>query len=89
MTTVYKYQLQITDSQTVMMPKGAEVLSVAAQGDSLSLWAKVNPDAPMEKRKFYVHGTGHKIGAEVAIYRGTAMMYGGDLVLHVFEGALP
>lgn len=44
--TIWKYPLAITDTQNVMMPEGAEILSAQMQGDTLCLWALVNPDAP-------------------------------------------
>lgn len=54
---VYKYELYARDVTTLGLPQGAELLTVAFQGDSLCLWALVNPEAPIAQRDFRVAGT--------------------------------
>ena len=38
---IWKYPLEVTDEQTLMLPRSARALSVAAQNDTLTLWALV------------------------------------------------
>lgn len=92
---VLKYELQVTDEQTVDLPRGAELLHVAQQDPSdplhLQLWALVDPDAPDEPRRFAVRGTGHlcedfKQGRLEHI--GTVLCPASGLVWHVFAAAL-
>lgn len=59
MKTVYKYPLAVTDRQWVPMPRGAQVLKVAMQGDVLTAWALVDTAAEPAPREFLVFGTGN------------------------------
>lgn len=57
--TIWKYPLKVTDTQDVMMPEGADILTAQMQGVTLCLWALVNPDAPKQRREIEVLGTGN------------------------------
>ena len=83
MKTVYKYPLDITDEQTVWLPKDAEILKIADQQDRLCLWALVEKDAPTYQKIIRVHGTGHNVADEGLKHLDTVLM--GSLVWHVFE----
>lgn len=87
MKRVYKYPLDIQDEVTVMMPKGARVLSVQVQNGRPCLWAAVDPnEMTLEERFFRIAGTGHTIQDDVVDgFIGTIQMYDGRLVFHVFE----
>lgn len=86
--TIWKFPIVITDLQTVPLPDGAKVLTVAEQRGDLCLWAEVNPDAPKVKRTFEVFGTGHPMHTDMGVergYVGTAQTEGGSFVWHVYE----
>jgi len=84
MKTIFKYKLEITDEQEIAIPDGAAVLSVAAQGDDLCLWAAVDTLNALHLKTIYIHGTGNPIEAlEYKRFIGTAVMPNG-LVWHVF-----
>jgi hypothetical protein len=68
-----------------MLPVGAKLLSVHAQGDDLCLWALVDTEAPLEDREFVIVGTGHEVHDHAGAFIGTALLANGRLVLHVFE----
>jgi len=92
MQTIWKYPLETTDVQTVMMPKGAKPLTVAVQGSQVCLWALVDSEADPEARDFVIYGTGHPVRdvvkrdvGEVQTYVGTYQLDNGSLVFHVFE----
>lgn len=88
MKTVYKFPLEIKDTQTIEMPEGAELLTVQSQKGSLNIWALVDVGKPLIKRTFEVFGTGHPIYYDMGIertYIGTAQTLGGNLVWHIFE----
>lgn len=92
-TTIWKYPLKITDKQILQMPEGAKLLSAQMQGNTLCLWALVNPGAPTQPREIEVFGTGNPMlvqlgdcafGAQVERhYISTAIA--GALVWHIFE----
>ena len=83
METIFKYEIDPHVSG-IRMPAGAEVLSVAFQGEKFCLWVKVNPDAETELRSFVACGTGHKIPSGELKFIGTGHMDNG-LVFHAFE----
>lgn len=84
MKKVFKYVIAVTDQQIVMMPAGAQILTVKLQNGQLCLWALVDPEMPEKPRRIYVHGTGHDVRPD-AKYIGTVMYAGDSLVFHVFE----
>lgn len=89
---IWRYSLPITDEVGVLMPEGAQVLSVApsrtGQRD-VDLWAVVDPgnDTTMgrELRKFRIVGTGNPVPSDVGRFVGTVAVLGGRGIFHVFE----
>lgn len=81
--TVWKYQLE----DTLEMPEGARILTAAVQVHGrISMWAAVDPDAPVAIRRFRTVGTGRPLPTDVALaYVATVLMNGGDFAYHVFE----
>ena len=83
---VWKFPLDELNADgevAVSMPIGSEILTAREQGETLCVWARVDPDEKRTvKRRFVVCGTGHP--APFTDYVGTGMLFGGSLVLHVF-----
>lgn len=82
--TIWKYSLDTTDNQQVMMPLEARLLSVQTQGGSPQLWALVDPKARQVQRRIRIYGTGNPVG-EYGKFVGTYQLAGGSLVFHVFD----
>lgn len=82
-TKIYKYPIETTGEQEVMMPSHAHILFVQVQGNTPCLWARVDPDAQLVVRRILVFGTGHPIEGHPD-YIGTYQL--GSLVFHVYEG---
>jgi len=88
MNTIWKYSLQLTDRQAIVMPIGSKILSAQDQHGTLTLWVLVNTDSPTIRRFVAVHGTGHEIADnefENGRYIGSVQMHGGSLVWHVVD----
>lgn len=86
MKTIWKFHVPVDSHIAVMMPEGAEVLSVQVQPGQPQVWAVVDPEAPLMPRTFFWRGTGHAMGAaEGCRYVGTIQVASGDLVFHLFE----
>lgn len=86
MKTIWKYQLEITDQATLLMPQGAQILCVQVQRNEVCLWALVEPDNNNEPRDIRIYGTGHPVeDAQQLTYVGTFQLHDGALVFHVFE----
>lgn len=81
---VWKYTLPEVENQ-IVMPIGAQVLTVAEQHNEICLWAKVNPEAEYETRTFQVIGTGHAELNGGETYLGSTQIRNGNFVFHVFE----
>lgn len=84
--TVWKYELEVTDEQVVMMPAYATVLTVHVQKGQPCVWVKADSQATaLVERRFFIHGTGHPVNSRAGRYVGTFQLDGGALVFHVFE----
>ena len=83
---VFKYQIAVTDSQVIMMPAGAQLLTVQrqefGQRQQTCLWALVDPANPAVHRTICMHGTGHEV-TQGGQYLATFQM--SELVFHVFD----
>lgn len=86
MKVIWKFPLEIEGHQTVVMPQGARLLHVAAQGGKPTIWALVDPKAIVVGRRFLLCVTGttpeNKYPAE---YVGTFLLAGGSFVGHIFD----
>lgn len=90
MKTVWKYGVPNKGEFSVMMPKGAEVLSVQEQPHlgpaAINMWALVDTEAEKTMRKFFVIGTGHATGTKrLGRSVGTFQLDRGRLIYHLFE----
>lgn len=84
---IWKYQVEVTDRQSVNMPAGAKILFVGVQYQAVCLWAEVDPDAPVRPRSVRIFGTGHLMPDEPGSYIGTFMLDGGALVFHAYDAS--
>lgn len=85
MKSIWKFETSVESELEVMMPKGAEILAFDAQRDKPVIWAIIELGATMEARRFRLVGTGHKFENIPGKYIGTAQIFDGDLVWHLFE----
>lgn len=84
---IWKWTLDVTDHQVVMLPAGAKLLSVQMQGELPQLWALCDEDAPPHPRGIAIYGTGHPLPEKPGEFLGTLQMLDGALVWHAFEVA--
>ena len=84
--TIWKYEIPVEDEFMLRLPRGAQFLSAQAQSGTPQSWWLVDSTAPMQKRHFRCHGTGHPVkSADGLAYLGTFQISGGSLVFHLFE----
>ena len=81
MHTIYKYKLDLVQSQEIELPGNHKILSVQLQDGNLCLWAKIVESEP-RLYTFYIYGTGHPIPDGNLEYLDTVMING--LVWHIF-----
>lgn len=83
---VWKYEITPRREFYHLMPEGAQLLYVGAQGDSLCIWALYELDRPMERRGFLMLATGDSYGSElIGPHIGTFIEPEFKYVFHVFE----
>lgn len=82
---VYKYDIEIKDSQLIDIPAGGEILTVQTQHGRPRIWVLVQPEAELKQRVLLLCGTGQEIEVGRMKYIGTFQMYEGKLVYHLFE----
>ncbi len=86
---IWKYKLGVINSQIIVMPSDAQLLSVQVQNDQPCLWALVDPKkAEVEDRTIEIVGTGQEIHYDMGnaiSFIDTFQLSGGALVFHVFE----
>lgn len=83
MKTIRKYELEITDEQTIKMPIRSKFLHAGDQNNRLVIWCDVDTDTKMTSRTYLVIGTGSPL-PEYGIYLATVQMPNG-LVWHILE----
>ena len=85
---VFKYPVEIRNKFSVMMPDGAEILTVQMQHNKPQMWALVDQSKPEKERIFRISGTGHPMVYDMGSmyeYINSFQMRGGDLIFHLFE----
>lgn len=88
MRTIHKYQLKPLQYNTIDLPVGSDIIDVHEQRGECCIWAQVNTNNDMEKRVFFVAGTGQPFpdppGTQIMMQHvGTA--HCGGFVWHVYE----
>lgn len=82
---IWKWRIDVTDMQTVIMPIGAKLLDVQMQNGECCIWALCDHTAPTEPRTIAIYGTGNQMPEDHGEYIATFQMRGGALVFHAFE----
>jgi hypothetical protein len=86
MLTVHKFPFEVAERIAFEMPRGAEIIHVAMQGQAPCIWAIVDPAAPKELRRFRVLGTGHPIESPpFDVYHHVASFQAPPFVWHLFS----
>ena len=82
--TIHKYSLSVGANE-IEMPANSSVLTVQVYNYRFMLWAIVNPDAPMKKRKFMVVLTGEILPDNCKDKNYVATIQDGAFVYHIFD----
>jgi hypothetical protein len=85
MKKIFKYELNIEDDNSLVLPQGYKILDVQMQWSQLVLWALVDPKENVSMVNIKIYGTGHTVNDNVGDYIGTFQCNGGVVVGHVFE----
>jgi len=100
MKSIWKFEFKIDDNVDIEMPEYAQVLHVDVQiqrdpnariGDASMhevpcIWARVDTERPMVKRRFFIGGTGNPLPEDISLeHLGTFKMEQDRLVWHLFE----
>lgn len=92
MKTIHKYQIVVPSFGTdfeVLMPIGAEILTVQIQRAEPAMWALVETDRQIERRHFRIAITGQEFGPGKYRYINTFQTNDNRYVFHLFEMVKP
>lgn len=85
MKTIYKYQLDVTGTQLIKMPVGADPFTAEFQGNLLCIWAAVNSkEEEFEDREFRIFGTGEHLNMTGGVFRFLNTVHHESGVWHIF-----
>lgn len=94
MKTIYRYELRITDEQTVRIPGLIKFLSIDSSrsghltSDRIELWALVDTSMPEREHRVWIVGTGNPFPGEIDAgerqHLGHALTSDGMFVWHVW-----
>ena len=84
-TQVWKYELEVVDTQWLELPRGANILSVDVQHGTPCLWAQVDTEAVKDSVLIVTHGTGHPMKSNHMEFLGTYQLESGSFIGHVFK----
>jgi hypothetical protein len=86
MKRIFKYPLQVVDSQKLTIPASSKILSVQNQNEEIVLYALVDDTITLTHTyQIIIHGTGHQADDVLDFnFLGTVSMHGGRLMFHVF-----
>ena len=84
MKTIHKYQMK-KFMDPIMMPEGAEILSIQIQRLTICIWAMVNDEAPIKQRDIYMFGTYQILPKDMSEYKYITTLQVGELIWHFFE----
>lgn len=88
--TIWKFPLQLTDTQQVKIPAGTKILTVQMQGETITMWGIV-PDNETNRAitstvTIEIHGTGETNRSPYGlIYIGTVQSHTGMFAWHIFS----
>ncbi len=85
---IWKWPIEVTDTQVIDVPNGARFLDVQMQGEHCCVWALCDQHAPRSERHIAIYGTGNPMPDAPGEYIATFQMAGGALVFHAFEIAV-
>lgn len=85
--TIYKYPLEVTDTQQIPIPDTAEILSCQIQDGKPCLWVLLDiSHAITDTRTIKIYGTGNPYDTSLSQrFIDTFQLYSGSLIFHVFE----
>ncbi len=83
---IWKYPLEITDSQSLKLPLNAKFLSAINQNGIPTLYYLVEPDVKTKTIEILIIGTGNPISEYLDKYDflGTVSTHNDKLVWHIF-----
>lgn len=84
MTRIYKYPIKITDHQTIICPKGINIIHVGLDGDNQPcVWGEIDDQAEKEDFDIWVIGTGHPHSNVPKKHVGS-FIHQGYLIWHIY-----
>lgn len=88
--TIFKYPLQLREEQTILLPEGAEILSIQLQDDIPTLWTMLDRGGKEAvNHRIRMVGTGWAFEAKGRLKFLSTVQTRDGLVFHFFEENAP
>ena len=86
MKTIWKFTLEITDKQVIMLPEQSKIICVQVQQGKPCIWAEVDLSKTdtADQYDIYTYGTGHEVENIEGQYIGTYQLHDGYQICHVY-----
>jgi hypothetical protein len=86
MKKIFKYPVEITDAQVLVLPLGARVLSAMEQNNGIVIYALVEPTVEFKKNvEIRIAGTGHDVAFDLQKFKFlSTVSTHGRFMWHVF-----
>jgi hypothetical protein len=87
MKRVFKYPLEITDEQSILIPKNHNIISVIEKDNVPVVYVIVEDNDPCQvERHFSIRGTGHSIpgNIEALTFLGSIKTHNDQFVWHIW-----
>lgn len=81
---ILKLTLKKERLQSVLMPVGAEIISVQVQNNLPTIWARCKGRS-LEKRLFAIYATGEELPDNPGEHLATLQLFEGYAIFHLFE----
>lgn len=94
MTKIFKYKLpmEVRDGcvgwgpeVAIDLPAGARILTAQAQDNAPVIWAEVDPERPLERRRLFILNTGGEVIPSAPYYIGTVQINSGMFIFHIYS----
>jgi len=84
MMQIRKYR--ISPDPTILVNRGAKILSVGMQDKEITIWAMVNIAEELARRSLIIAATGETLGEIAAHIPFIGTVFAGEFVWHIFDG---
>lgn len=85
MRTIYKYKLELKETQRVSMPAYSQIIKAGVQDNEIYIWAIIDTDKELLDKLIRIVGTGNSTDAMTQANYHIDTVFMGSFVWHIFD----